>query len=246
MKMHILKTSALLDLKRNIPNNLNNYLTGNFNSFFADPANLIELDIEVDVAKFSGFLPGNTNDDEVHNCLLMLEVLGHIAPDFARDERLWVYLVHTYLLEYSRLRWELKKKEDDALIKHIGTHFFAPDKRAVERDNAASRLWWIATLCNRVDGLHVKDVLECLLHQSDVRASIIERPTTSQCLNVFSAITKKLSTEYKNGNMSIFERKLFRELMKQLNLFGGIKLLNTMREDDILTFIDQEVSHVLA
>lgn len=246
MKLHILKTSALLELKRNVTKNIDNYLTGNFNSFFADPANLIELDIEIDVTKFAEFLPGNTNDDEVHNCLLMLEILGNIPPDFARDERLWVYLVHTHLLEYSRQRWELKKKEDDALVKHIYTHFFAPDKRAVERDNAASRLWWIATLCNRVDGLDVKDVLECLLYQSDVRASIIERPTTSQCLNVFSVITKKLSKEYKNGNMFIFERKLFRELMKRLNLFGGIKLLNTMKEDDIIAFIDQEVSRCSA
>lgn len=242
MRMHILKTSALLDLRHNIPNNLDQYLAGNFNSFFVDPANLIELDIEVDVTKFSNFLPGKLNDDEVQNCLLMIETLGHITPYLARDERLWAYLTHTHLLEYSRLRWELEKKEGEALLKHIGTHFFAADKRAVERDNSASRLWWIATLCNRVDGLPLKDVLDCLLLYSDVRANIIERPTTSQCLNVFSAIVKKLHAEYKMGNTCIFERSIFRELMKKINLFGGIKLLNTMKEEDIMRFID---SHAL-
>jgi RNA polymerase-interacting CarD/CdnL/TRCF family regulator len=88
----------------------------------------------------------------------------------------------------------------------------------------------------------LKDVLDCLLLYADVRANIIERPTTSHCLNVFSALVKKLSAEYKKGATAIFERQLFRELMKQLNLFGGIKLLNTMKEKDINRFINKTLS----
>lgn len=244
MMMKILKNSAVSELKQNISNNLDNYLSGNFDHFFADPARVIELDFEYEPSKFVDLLPGKSTSEEVHNCLLMEGVLGGITPYLARDERLWVYLTHKYLLEYSRARWELDKKSEDEIVKQIEIHFFAPDKRAVERDNSASRLWWIANLCSRVDGLSLKDVLECLLLYSDVRASIIERPTTSQCLNVFSAITKKLSFEYKSGNEEIFERKKFRELMKKINLFGGVKLLNTMKESDILAFINKEISQM--
>jgi len=243
MKINILKTSAVIELKRNISSNIDSYLTGNFEHFFADPARRIELDLEYDPTRFSEFLPGNGATEEVHNCLLMEEILGKITPYLARDERLWVYFTHTYLLEYSRVRWELDKKTGEELVKQIEIHFFAPDKRAIERDNAVSRLWWIANLCSRVQNIPLEEVLECLLLYSDVRASIIERPTTSQCLNVFSAITKKLSSEYKSGNVTIFDRRTFRDLMKKINLFGGIKLLNTMKEDDIVAFINQELAH---
>lgn len=244
MKLCILKMPPLLELKRSVKENLDKYLSGDFNTYFMDPANLIELDLEIDINRFAEFLPGKTNKDEVHNCILMSEILKEITPYMARDERLWVYLTHTYLLDYSRQRWELGKKSGNDLIRHIDSHFFASDKRGIERDNAAARLWWIAALCNRVEGVPLKDVLDCLLLYSDVRASIIERPTTSQCLNVFSALAKKLFAEYKKEKTEIFERKTFRELMKKLNLFGGIKLLDTMKECDINSFIDKTLSNI--
>ena len=241
MKLNILKTTSLLELKYNIQANLDNYISGDFKTFFADPAKVIELDIDIEPSKFDKFLPGKSPKEEVHNCLLMFEMLGSkVTPYLARDERLWTYLTHTYLLEYSRERWEINKNNE--IVEHIKTHFFASDKRGIERGNAASRLWWIATLCGRVEGLPLREVLDCLLFHSDVRASIIERPTTAQCLNVFSAIIKKFHFEYGKGNEKIFERKTYRELMKKINLLGGIKLLNTMQEARIIAFIDESLA----
>lgn len=243
MKLKIFKSFVLIELKNSIENNLDKYLCDDFTCYLADPGNFIELnEIDIDEDKFKKLLPGNTSRDEVYNCLVMKEILGGITPYLARDERLWVFLTHSYLLNYSRQRWELEKKSGDDLVRHIKKHFFATDKRGTERDNAASRLWWISTLCSRVEGIDLQDILECFLYRADVRANIIERPTTSQCLNVFSAITKKLSYEYKHGNYRVFERQIFRPLMEKLNLFGGIKLLNTMKEKDIADFIDNHIS----
>jgi hypothetical protein len=243
MKLKIFKSFALIELKNSIENNIDKYMNGDFSSHFADPGNLIELnEIDINEDKFGDFIPGNTSREEVHNCLLMKDILGEITPYLARDERLWVFLTHSYLLNYSRQRWELSKKSGIDLVRHIRTHFFATDKRGIERANAASRLWWISALCSRVENVEINDLLECFLYSADVRANIIERPTTSQCLNVFSAITKKLFYDYKSGNHRIFDRRVFRVLMKELNLFGGIKLLNTMKEKDITDFIDKHIS----
>ena len=75
-----------------------------------------------------------------------------------------------------------------------------------------------------------------------MRASIIERPSTSQCLNVFSAILVKLHESY-ISDKSLYNRQFFRELMKKINLFGGIKLLNALDEDAIMKFLDKEIAN---
>lgn len=73
--------------------------------------------------------------------------------------------------------------------------------------------------------------------QTDVRANIVERPTTSQNLNIFSVILKKLNESYKTDK-KLFERDRFRSFMKWLNLVGGVKLLAALPESKIVSIID--------
>ncbi len=160
-----------------------------------------------------------------------------IPPYLARDSRLWVYLTHTLLLDYSRKRWPIPN-DDEKAVTHIRKHFFANGARGIERDNATSRLWWMANLCDRVDGLSLLDALIIFLHQYDVRANIIERPTTSQSVPVFSAVIKKLEKSFKQ-DQKLFEREKFRQVMKELNLQGGVKLLCALDEPEIEKIVDK-------
>jgi hypothetical protein len=68
-----------------------------------------------------------------------------------------------------------------------------------------------AEIYARVEELRLKDSLDVLLHRSDVRANIIERPTTAQSIPVFSALLCKLAKSYA-GNKKLFERRVFRNL----------------------------------
>lgn len=111
--------------------------------------------------------------------------MSELSPYEARDERLWAHITHTHMLEYARKRWPIPE-DPVAAVGHIRAHFFAKEQRQIERDNAASRLWWMAHLCGRVRGLELSDTLKVFLYRTDVRASIIERPTVSQNRNLFS------------------------------------------------------------
>jgi hypothetical protein len=142
-----------------------------------------------------------------------------------------VYLSHTLLLSYARARWPIPA-DNEAAVKHIKTHFFCIGARGIERDNAASRLWWQASICSRVDSISFEEALTCFLHKSDVRANIVERPTTSQNIHVFSAVIRKLHESYKSDEQ-LFERKRFRSIMEELNLIGGVKLLAALSEASI-------------
>ena len=156
----------------------------------------------------------------------------------ARDERLWVRITHIEFLEYSRTRWPIPVDNEKAVI-HIKKHFFAKGARGLERDNAISRLWWMAEICRKVEGLSLKEALTAFLYQSDVRANIVERPTTSQNPALLSAVINKLHHSYLTKEKSLYERKKFRSVMKKLNIEGGTKLLEVLDLDSLGIIIDK-------
>nr|WP_249809973.1 DUF6339 family protein [Bradyrhizobium sp. 139] len=242
--MRFIKERALDELRRGIRDNLSLYRGGDFGHLTLDPSLNFESDIEVD-EKVLSKLKAPTGEDlfDTDNCTLMVKALSDLSPYEAADERLWVMLSHTLMLDHARLRWPIPKS-DDAAIKHIQSHFFASTQRQLERDNVASRLWWMGHLCQRVQGLSLKQSLDILLHRSDVRANIVERPTTAQSIPVFTALLHKLAKSY-NGNQKLFERKAFRTLMVKLNGVGGYKLLDALDSKSVEKFIVEIITQDL-
>jgi len=239
MKARFFKAVKVQELLAAVGENLELYRAGNFDFLVNDPANYFETDFEINADKLSRIDCGKDNLKEVENCILMYEAMGKISHYLARDERLWIYLTHTLLLSYVRNRWPIPD-DDEKAIKYIRNHFFCIGARGIERDNASSRLWWMASLCNRTDGLSLEEALACLLFQSDVRANIVERPTTSQNIRIFSAILKKLYESYK-VDKKLFERDRFRSVMKWLNLAGGVKLLGALPEIKIMNILEEGI-----
>ena len=241
MNVRLIKLKKLNELFGQIEYNLENYRTGNFDYLRNDSANYIEILHEVDNLNFSKIQCTEIDHKEVENCIMLYDFMHNLSRYHARDERLWVYLVHTDLLDYSRKRWPIPEN-DELAIKHIRTHFFVNGARGFERDNTVARLWWMAFLCNRVQGIPIQDVLTCLLYKSDVRANIIERPTTSLNKNLFNSVIKKLHTSY-IGDKSLFERDKFRSLMKEINLLGGVKLLSSLEEKAMYQIVEECVAN---
>lgn len=244
MKARYLRKNALEELREAVPDNLSKYRAGSFSYLTADPSRYFEAAFDFDATKLAGIQVGDDGAfREEDNCAICYRALPELTPYEARDERLWVYFTHTHLLPYSRMRWPIPD-DVDAAVSHIRTHFFARDKRQIERDNAVSRLWWMAHLCKRVEDLPLEESLRVLLYKSDVRANIIERPTASQCTEVFSAIVKKLHTSF-NGEKKLFDRAKFRPLMMRINSIGGVKLLDCMSERQLSALLTGIIEHDL-
>jgi hypothetical protein len=241
MKLRFLKERALTDLRRSIKSNLPLYRTEKFEYLAADPSLSFESEIEIDERALSKLkVPAGEELFDSENCTFVLTALKHLSPYEAADERLWVMLSHTLMLDHARARWPIPKSDESA-VQHIETHFFGSTQRQLERDNVASRLWWMGHLCDRVEGLSVTESLDVLLYRSDVRANIVERPTTAQSIPVFSAILRKLAKSY-NGRRKLFERKVFRTLMVKLNGLGGYKLLDALDAKAVEKFIGEIIA----
>ena len=240
MKARYLRRATLEELRAAVPEHIEIYRSGSFPYLEADFTKFFEVDFDVDQGRIETLRATDGGEYfEEQNCAACYEALQGLTPYEARDERLWAYLTHTLLLEYARRRWPIPV-DDGAAVNHIRQHFFAKDKRAVERDNAASRLWWMAFLCQRVPLLSMPDALEVLLYRSDVRANIVERPTASQSIVVFSAVIKKLHASY-IAEKKLFDRAVFRPFMIRINSIGGVKLLDCMSEKQMTELIDRVV-----
>lgn len=239
MKARMVRAKTLQQLRVGIKDNLPHYRSGNFEFLDLDPTQYHELNVDTDESALAN-LKSPVGEDlfEVENCLATFDYLKGLRLYDARDERLWVYLAHTKFLEHARSRWPIPA-DDDKAISHINTHFFAKANRQVERDNVASRLWWMAHLCTRVEGIPLGDALRAFLLRADVRANIVERPTVAQSSHVFSALLKTLIASAA-GKSALFERAVFRRFMVELNSIGGFKLLDSLPESD-LSLILQDI-----
>jgi hypothetical protein len=236
MRVRLLRERAVNELRANVSKNLDVYRTGDFGNLLIDPNLSFESDIDLREADIENLRdPVGAQNFESENCACLLGAMPTLTPYQAADERVWTMLSHTVLMKHARARWPIPKGEEEA-AKHIRTHFFAQTQRQLERDNVGSRLWWMGHLCSRVKGLPLHETLDVLLYRSDVRANIVERPTTAQSIPVFSALMTKLAKSHK-GKQKLFERRTFRLLMVYLNGLGGYRLL------DALDVNFQEVVH---
>lgn len=230
-KISLMREALVYDLTRDIEQNLEKYRTGDFEYLTSDSSNFIETDYEFNEQELVKIEVAGGDFQEVQCCLGAFNGLSNISAYLARDQRLWVYLTHIVLLNYTRQRWPIPQDKDKA-ITHIKKHFFASGSRGIERDNAISRLWWMASICNKVEGLTLEKSLTAFLYQSDVRANIVERPTTSQNVVLLSTVIRKLDQSY-HGDKELYGREKFRTVMKELNLQGGIKLLEVLEPKEV-------------
>ena len=245
MKAKLLRDVPLSQLRNSVADNLSHYRVGSFTYLEMDQSLTIELPVDLNEGALTELkMPSGGNDFEVENCLAVHKYLEKLSPYDARDERLWTFIAHTSLLEYSRKRWPIPDDNEKA-IAHIEQHFFAGTNRQIERDNAVSRLWWMTHLCTRVKGVDLEEALVAFLFRSDVRANIIERPTIAQSTNVFAVILRALIKSFA-AQKNLFERQTFRKLMIELNSIGGFKLLDALPESELKKIFADVVTNRLS
>jgi hypothetical protein len=230
-KLLLMREALVHDLTREIGNNLEKYRSGDFKYLTSVGSNFIETEYEINEVELSRVTIKDGDFNEVECCLGVYNGLPNVSAYLARDQRLWVYLTHIMFLDYTRQRWPIPQDKEKAIL-HIKKHFFASGARGIERDNAISRLWWMASICSKVEGLTLDKSLTAFLYQSDVRANIVERPTTSQNVVLLSTVIRKLDQSY-HSDKELYGREKFRTVMKELNLQGGTKLLEVLDPKEV-------------
>lgn len=254
MELRFFHQKTIAQLSQDIRDNLSEYRNGDFQFIHEDQTLSFSLssDMTIDLEKLKPVFEYCGKDkpsterastDAAFSELVYKSISG-LDPSIARDPRLWTYLSHTFFLNYLRNRYPLPDDEEKS-IKEIKTHYFCTDeKRSIERNNGVSRLWWMAYVVSRVEELGLDEALKAFLTRTDVRANIFERPTTSQNINVLTGILKALHNSLQE-NSALFERNVFREFMKEINLWGGMILIGDLEQAEIDSKINDIIERVV-
>ena len=242
VKPRFVKHATLRELRAHIRVNLDRYRVGEFGELL-DPANLNQSYFElsegnIDLNMFKALSAPEKNDyKEAENAEVVFNALTELSPYHAKDERLWVYLCHTVGLAHIRKRHrKIFDADPEKAVKEIEKVFFVVGGlRGFERTNALARLWSYGNIASKNLGVPLKQTLEVFLHQTDVRAQIVERPSTFVNPAVFSALMRFMTIQYKDikSRELFFNRKegvmpFYRKLFARLNELGGVTLLGAM------------------
>jgi hypothetical protein len=181
---------------------------------------------------------GENNNGDRENCATIFKALPGLTATEATDERLWVSLCFNQFNDYANARWPLvlskdPKIQDEALSGALFSHRFAGTTRTRWRDNAVSRLWWMAYYAHSFNDLDADSVLDILCLDSDLVGTLLGRPWTSNNRVVTSCLLKELQNEYLGSGAPEFNRDKFRQTLKELDLRAGKYVLAALGDKKI-------------
>lgn len=225
-ELHVVKRGMVATLRDNVEKNLEHYIAGDFSSILTPEYVIPVKGSFVDFESLKKLDPRSGGDTDVANAKIVFTSIQGLSRYLARDERLWVWFTHGPCLGYSRNRW-ITPGNTQKMVTQIRTHFFASGERGFERNNAIACLWWWAKIASQYKDAPLDKVLEVLLHQTDVRASIIERPTITQ--PAFRSIMKVLIEQFESDpDRKFFKRKsnhgLYKKWLSEINRHAGIRM----------------------
>jgi len=245
MSIQFLKQSTLEQLYSDIKENLERYKTGDFEDLITQDVCLVSDKLSIEIDKLN-LIKGNYKND-VENALLMNEAIVALSPHVARDKRLWSYLTHTHLFRYTRERWPFpdKKYGEDRMIRHVINHYFVKDDRGFERDNAASRLWWVAFMCKRAKNIDLEKALKAVFLVQDPIVQLLGRPTSAISTNTFNSVLEKMVNSLDGDQAFLKDRFSYNHpFLKELSYLGGHNLLDALTIEEsreALGLIDKKI-----
>jgi hypothetical protein len=198
-------------------------------------------------------LPGSDVTHDFVNAQKLFSALPGLTPSQAADPRLWTTLSLTAYWDYAKSRYPITgaglfgrlRKNDlrtqaerlaEAQQNWVRSHYFAGTPRVRLRDNAISRLWWMAHYANGFPGHNSSEVLEVLIgpNQDVMRTLVSDRPWISSSPNLATAIIEILLEDSTFAKRPAEERRYgFRRFLRHVDLLAGRRVLGYLPVADL-------------
>lgn len=221
-------------LKHDVEENLERYRKGDFSDLEEAGNWRIPLSIGAEVEVLADLVPETGAEIELANSVLVGKTLAGLTPSLAREERLWIRLSHVEALKYARGRWLKKEMSDDAALKRVKAHFFAPSLTGCRDDHAVARLWWNYHIAGKIMPDDPERALAAILARADIRLSLVERPGIGARPVLAKGVVLMLEEP---GTGLKDDERLFRAFMKRLNLKGAGIVFEVWPENRVQDFM---------
>jgi Family of unknown function (DUF6339) len=228
----IMKEAMLIKLKENIYENMIFYNSSRNGEFLKDlNMSSIEENLILEVPDTS-----NRSKEDLNNAINLYEHYKELPLTLASDEKFWAYLTHTVFWDYMCKRWPVQEAEGDE-IEFIKTRYFFSSKNKTFYRNGLSRLWWYVHLTYDPSKEDPYRYTRVILGNQDLANLLIETTNLSRNKVALRAILEVLLyIEELEENEKIIKitkkRQFIRELVKYINLVGGVTIWDALQEKE--------------
>jgi len=237
VKIHFMKEDALIYFKGNVDifkeyylSKDNNWLTEKYQSYKkTDDLPFMEFRTEVEEFRLDMSKEEPAAGD-YNNVKILYTALRGLSDTQAADERLWVGLAHSDLWEYMQYR--CKFDESNFKTNKILSNFFFNYRNRVSLVmQYIARLWWVGRLTYDEKANDPYHALDFLKNNFVGKVNFIFKNNFMNNPTVARAV---LSAMWELSLMDIkFSNKDFAELVKYVNLLGGIIILDYLSEEEL-------------
>ena len=165
---------------------------------------------------------------EIENTKIIYEAFRGLTPTQASDPRLWTYLTHVTFWEYMQKRWPVTEQALGKKQNYIKERYLLPTANLrTLTHNGISRLWWFGYLTYDENRENPWELTETLLKGTDLPTSLLERAIGTN-RNIRNGVL-----EFFCENPALITSKSVQEILKMLNLVGGVKNLPFLDANEI-------------
>ncbi|HET7625999.1 MAG TPA: DUF6339 family protein [Verrucomicrobiae bacterium] len=251
MTLTIFKETFVNSLRGSLRPNLQKYREENSWVGEIGVQNQRELQTSVKLAAPLELLEPTADGDlkDIENAIRVHKALPHLTPLQARDPRLWTRLAHVECWLYMRKRWNVEKHlQDEAkAARYVESHYFVAraESRALLR-NGIARLWWTAKVSHDPARDNAYELAAVLLSTLDITQQILERGIGRAPAVLIGFL------EFLNRNKDVLltggdeNRLRIRKLAKFLNMHGGVCILDSLTQPQIMALLETEFVRILA
>jgi len=246
MTLTIFKETFVNTLRGSVDPNLSRYAEDN--SWVSELGIKSQRELETSVelkAPLELLEPANGDLKDIENAIRVHKALPHLTPLQARDPRLWTRLAHVENWPYMRKRWAVEKhiKDKGRATRFIESRYFVTQaqSRALLR-NGIARLWWTAKVSHDPARDNPYELAAVLLSTLDITQQILERgigraPAVLMGFLEFLNRHKELLLAGGDEN-----RTRIRRLAKFLNMHGGVCILDSLSQPQIMELLEAELA----
>jgi hypothetical protein len=191
--------------------------------------------------------PSNDDLKDIENAIRIHKALPHLTPLQARDPRLWTRLTHVESWAYMRKRWPVEKHMQDEAraTRFVESRYFVTQaqSRALLR-NGIARLWWTAKVSYDAARDNPYELAAVLLSTLDITQQILERgigraPTV--LMGFLEFLNRNRELLLSGGDVN---RVRIRKLAKFLNMHGGVCILDSLSQPQIMALLEAELTRI--
>ena len=244
MNLMYMRDAHLDKLKAAIKNNIEHYQKDEpwLDDYFEEAGWSLPSKLHVDELTLTE--PTDAEHFDLENTIKIYEGLKNLSVTQASDERLWVYLTHVTFWKYMRLRWPVENylgKSEAETAGNIRERYFFAGKPLVR--NGIARLWWYGYVSYDKERNDPFELTKILLSKLDIAQNLLER---SFSLNpVITKTILSVLADLKKEDSPLPGRHQFRELLKYINMLGGVTVLDALNADEFRKIVEEKLQKIM-